>query len=37
MNGQEIKYAINKATTWNTAVACGSNDGILLLPSILIR
>ncbi len=35
--GQEIKYAINKAATWNTAVACGANDGIMLLPSNLSR
>lgn len=31
--GVEIRAAIKKASSWNTAVACGANDGILILPS----
>ena len=33
--GVEVKAAFKKAATWNTAVACGANDGILILPSTL--
>lgn len=31
MTGAQQKLAIKKATTWNTAVACGVNDGIMFL------
>lgn len=37
MNGQEIKYALKKATTWNTAIACGANNGLLMLPATITR
>jgi hypothetical protein len=30
--GVEIKAAIKKASAWGTAVACGANNGILILP-----
>ncbi|MEW6115668.1 MAG: phage tail tube protein [Nitrospirota bacterium] len=30
--GIEVKAAIKKAATWGTAVACGANNGILILP-----
>lgn len=30
--GVELKAAIKKATVWGTAVACGANNGILILP-----
>jgi hypothetical protein len=33
--GVEIKAAIKKAATWGTAVACGANDGLLILPPSL--
>lgn len=32
VNGAEVKYALQKATTWGTAVACGAADGFLALP-----
>ncbi|GJQ44861.1 MAG: hypothetical protein JETCAE04_06150 [Candidatus Jettenia caeni] len=35
--GVEVKGAVKKAATWNTAVTCGANDGILLLPTTLKR
>lgn len=31
--GVEVKAAVKKASTWNTAVVCGANDGLLILPS----
>ncbi len=31
--GIEIKTAAKKASVWGTAVACGANNGILLLPT----
>ena len=31
--GVEIKAAIKKAATWGTALPCGANDGILILPA----
>ena len=31
--GVELKAAIKKAAVWGTAVACGANNGILILPS----
>lgn len=31
--GIEIKAAIKKTATWGTALACGANDGILILPT----
>lgn len=31
--GVEMKYALKKGSTWGTAVECGANDGILLLPT----
>lgn len=31
--GVEIRAAVKKAGSWNTAAACGANDGILILPS----
>lgn len=33
--GVEIKAAVKKASTWGTAVACGANDGIVILPTSL--
>lgn len=33
--GVEIKAAIKRAQTWGTAVACGANEGILILPHSL--
>jgi hypothetical protein len=30
--GVDVKCAWKKATTWGTAVACGANDGVLILP-----
>jgi hypothetical protein len=30
--GVEMKAAVKKAAAWGTAVACGANDGILILP-----
>lgn len=35
--GVEIDAALKKAGTWNTAVAVGANDGILILPTSLKR
>jgi hypothetical protein len=35
--GTEIKAAFKKASAWGTAVACGANDGILLLPTSVKR
>lgn len=35
--GVELKYALKKGATWGTAVACGANDGLLLLPSGISR
>lgn len=35
LNGAEIVYALKKATTWGTAVACGATDGFLGLPASL--
>lgn len=35
--GIELKYALKKAATWGTAVACGASDGFLSLPSSLRR
>jgi hypothetical protein len=35
VSGLEVKAAVKKAATWGTPVACGANDGILILePSI---
>ena len=31
--GVEVKGAFKKASSWNSAVAAGANDGILILPS----
>ena len=31
LTGREILVGLKKATTWRTAVACGANDGILIL------
>src|SRR3990172_10621108 len=31
-SGIELKMAAKKAATWGTAVACGANNGILILP-----
>lgn len=33
--GGEIKAAFKKASTWQTAVACGANDGIVVLPTTI--
>lgn len=33
--GVEIKAAFKKASVWGEAVACGANDGILILPPSL--
>lgn len=33
--GVEIKAAFKKAATWDTALACGAGNGILILPSSL--
>jgi len=35
--GVEIQAAFKKATAWNTAVACGANDGVLILPTSIRR
>ena len=35
--GVEIKAAIKKAAVWNTAIACGANDGILITPASIKR
>jgi len=35
--GVEIKAALKKASAWGTAVACGANDGILILPASIKR
>jgi hypothetical protein len=35
--GIELKYALKKATTWGTAVACGAGDGFLSLPAGINR
>lgn len=35
--GVEIKAAVKKATTWGTAVACGANNGIVILPTNIKR
>jgi hypothetical protein len=32
-----LKFGFKRATTWNTAVALGANDGILLRPPTLAR
>ncbi len=32
VSGIEVKAAVIKAATWGTAVACGANNGILILP-----
>lgn len=37
VSGSELKYAIKKATTWGTAVACGAGDGFLALPASVRR
>lgn len=37
LSGREIKVAVKKAATWNTAVACGANDGVVLLPTSIKR
>jgi hypothetical protein len=33
--GVELKAAVKKAAAWGTALACGANDGILILPPSL--
>jgi hypothetical protein len=33
--GVELKAALKKAAAWGTAVACGANDGVLVLPHSL--
>jgi len=33
--GTEIKAALKKASAWGTGVACGANNGILILPHTL--
>ncbi|WP_316348478.1 phage tail tube protein [Desulfuromonas acetoxidans] len=35
--GNELKYAIKKATAWGTAVQCGAGDGFLSLPTGIKR
>ncbi len=35
--GIEIKAAVKKASTWGTAVACGANNGIVVLPTNIKR
>src|SRR3990167_9466024 len=35
--GVEIKSAIKKTSVWGTAVVCGANNGILLLPTSIKR
>jgi hypothetical protein len=35
VSGLEVKAAVKKAATWATAVACGANDGVLILPPSL--
>lgn len=35
--GVEIKYALKKAVTWGTAVACGAKDGFLALADSVKR
>ena len=37
LSGTEIKCAVKKASVWGTAVACGANNGILLLPTSIKR
>lgn len=37
LSGVEIKCAAKKATTWGTAVVCGANDGVILLPTSIKR
>lgn len=34
-SGIEVKAAVKKASTWGTAVACGANDGVLLIGDSL--
>jgi hypothetical protein len=33
----EIRAAVKKAVAWGTAVPCGAQDGILILPSVIRR
>lgn len=35
--GVELKAAARKASAWGTAVACGANDGVLILPHTLTK
>ncbi len=35
--GSELKFAAKKAAAWNTAVACGANNGFLCLPTGIKR
>jgi len=37
VSGLEVKAAVKKASTWGTAVVCGANDGILILPPTLSK
>ena len=37
LSGTEIKCAVKKASVWGTAVVCGANNGILLLPTNIKR
>lgn len=35
--GVDVKFAWKKAAAWGTAVACGTNDGVLILPDTFDR
>ncbi|HEY3276399.1 MAG TPA: phage tail tube protein [Syntrophorhabdaceae bacterium] len=37
VSGVEIRTAVRKASAWNSAVACGASDGILIRPSSIKR
>lgn len=37
LSGTEIRCAAKKAAVWGTAVACGANNGMLLLPTNIKR
>ena len=37
LSGAEIKVAAKKASTWGTAVVCGANNGIVILPANIKR